>query len=216
MTRQQPSEYIPTAISATSTDESKSDDELIVIIDETGEGFQFDFTPEAMAKPLGIGTASLFSLGMLSGIPFGLAMGRTQEAKRVTKKVVPTLDGLKFAAGSFGLGTLMCGAMGAAAFYGIKTYYEVDSFQEFGEAMRKSVPERREKLESGFGPMLNFIRRNATENLPRPVVALRDRFRNSSCGKWIREQIAESVTGNELPHDAEDDTKEASIQSSPP
>lgn len=97
--------------SSTSLEQSFPEDELFQIIDESGEGLGFDLTPETLAKPFAIGAASLFTLGMMAGIPFGLALGRSQEAKGSSKKVAPTMGGVKFAATTFGLGTLLCSMM---------------------------------------------------------------------------------------------------------
>lgn len=168
-------------------------EELFAIIDETGEGFGFELTPQVLAKPLAIGSAGLFSLGMLAGVPFGLAMGRTQDDGKGMKKVRPSLDGLKFAATTFGLGTLLCGAMGVAGFYGLKWYYQVETFEEFGEAMRKAVPERRNEMETGLGPILDRVRRNAAHSLPGPMRSLQERFHDSWLGKYIKEQVETSL-----------------------
>lgn len=175
---------------------SEPEPELFQIIDETGEGFGFDITPEALAKPLAIAAASLFSIGMLAGVPLGLAMGRVDnDAKRSgVKKARPTLDGLKFAASTFGLGTLLCGAMGVAGFYGITWHYEVDSFEEFGHIMRDRVPRGRGVMERGLGPALDVLKRNAGDNLPGPMKRMQERFHTSKFGKWMKEQIDSSIT----------------------
>ena len=177
----------------------ESNEELFQIIDETGEGFGFDLTPEALAKPLAIGGSALFGFGMLAGVPFGLAMGRTQESKGVRTK--PTLDGLKFAATTFGLGTLLCASLGIAGFYGIKAYYNVESFDEFGRVMREAVPARRKQMESSLGPVLDVVRRNAGDNLPEPAKRFRDRLGDTRLGKWIKEQVHISTR---LPDTAQD------------
>ncbi|PXF43797.1 hypothetical protein BWQ96_06418 [Gracilariopsis chorda] len=168
--------------------------ELFQIIDETGEGFGFDLTPETLAKPFAIGAVSLFTLGMMAGIPFGLAMGRSQETKGSSKKITPTMGGIRFAATTFGLGTLLCSMMGAAGFYGIKTYYHVNSFEEFGRVMRETVPDRRAEMEKGLAPVLAFVRKNAGENLPGPMKSFRDWFHVTRLGKWIKRQVDSSVT----------------------
>lgn len=173
-----------------------SDGELFSIIDETGEGFGFEFTPETMAKPLAVGSSVLFALGMLAGVPFGLVMGRTQEGdgKGIkTRKVRPSLDGLKFAATTFGLGTLLCGAMGVAGFYGIKRCYAVESFEEFGMVMRDAVPVKRQQMETGLKPILDKVRQNAGDSLPAPMRKLQERFLSSKFGSWVREQVEFSV-----------------------
>ncbi|KAI0565004.1 hypothetical protein FGB62_22g130 [Gracilaria domingensis] len=170
-------------------------DELFQIIDESGEGLGFDLTPEALAKPFAIGAASVFSLGMLAGVPMGLVMGRSQESKGTSRQVRPSLDGVKFAATTFGLGTLLCGAMGVASFYGLKSFYEVESFEEFGLVMREVVPQRRAEMETSLGPVLKFIRRNAGDNLPGPMKRLREKFLQSRLGVWIKEQVDISVIG---------------------
>lgn len=166
--------------------------ELFQIIDETGEGFGFDLTPEALAKPLAIGAAALFSVGMLAGVPFGLVLGRAQEDSK-RGKIKPSMAGLRFAATTFGLGTLLCASFGATAFYGVRRYYRVDSFQEFGRIMRRDVPLTRHKIENGLGPVLETVRKSAGENLPEPMQRLQTKFLESGMGKWIKDQVDESV-----------------------
>lgn len=172
--------------------EPQASEELFQIIDETGEGFGFEITPEVLAKPLVIGSSTLFGVGMLAGVPLGLALGRTQEQKGA--KIRPSFEGLRFAATTFGLGSLLCGVFGVAGFYGIKSYYKVDSFEEFGRAMRNAVPERRRQMESGLRPMLDVVRKNAGDNLPEPAQRLRKRFGETRIGKWIKEQVEISAT----------------------
>lgn len=172
-------------------------EELFQIIDESGEGFGFDLTPEVLARPLAIGTASLFGIGMLAGIPLGLAMGRSEDTGKGIKggtRVKPSMEGVKFAATTFGLGTLLCASMGAVGFYTIKSYYQVESFEEFGRVMRKAVPERRSEMESSLSPVLDTVRKSAGDNLPVPMHRLRERFSNSRFGNWIKRQVASSVT----------------------
>lgn len=191
MTDQQSS--MPTPQPATPSDHHEN---FFHIIDETGEGFGFELTPEALAKPLAIGTSAMFGIGMLAGVPLGLFMGRADEGqgKRLkSAKPIPTFEGLKFAATTFGLGTLLCGAMGVAGFYGLKSYFQVDSFQQFGQAMRKAVPERRSEMEKGLAPILDTLRRNAGDNLPQPMRRLQQRFLSTRFGKWIKNQVDMSV-----------------------
>lgn len=180
-------------------DHQGTGEELITIIDETGEGFGFDFTPQALAKPIAIGASALFSLGMLAGVPFGLAMGRAQEDGKGVKsaKVRPSLEGVKFAATTFGLGTFLCGAMGLAGFYGLKWYYDVESFDEFGIVMRRTVPNRRHEMETGLRPILDRVRKNAGDSLPGPMHKIRERFNKSRFGTWLKEQVDISVTLDE-------------------
>lgn len=176
---------------------SGSSEELFQIIDESGEGFGFDLTPDTLAKPIMIGTATLFGVGMLAGIPLGFAMGRAEEtgkgAKGVTK-VRPSLDGIKFAATTFGLGTLLCASMGAVAFYGVKQYYQVESFEQFGQVMRETVPAHRMEMEQTLSPVLDSVRRSAGDNLPASMQNLRRRFEHSRFGRWIKSQVDASVT----------------------
>lgn len=189
--------------------------ELFAIIDETGEGFGFDLTPEALATPLAIGSGALFGLGMMAGVPFGLAMGRVQEGdKKGVKgaKVRPSLEGLKFAATTFGLGTLLCGAMGVAGFYGIKQYYKVESFEEFGRVMKTSVPVKRDRMETGLKPVLDKLRQNAGDSLPAPMQKMRERFERSRFGIWLKEQVDISVVVTESNTDAENLDKQSSIE----
>lgn len=173
------------------------DEELFAIIDETGEGFGFDLTPGVLAKPLAIGSSALFGVGMMAGVPFGLVMGRSQEgdgSKGVkTGKARPTLSGLKFAATTFGLGTLLCGAMGIAGFYGIKRYYDVETFEEFGSVMKQAMPVKRLQMETGLKPVLDRVRKNAGDSLPGPMRRLQERFLGSRFGIWIKEQVDFSV-----------------------
>ncbi|CAN8073864.1 unnamed protein product [Agarophyton chilense] len=192
-------------------DQPLPQDELFQIIDESGEGFGFDLTPEALAKPFAIGATSVFSLGMLAGIPLGLAMARSQESKGTSRQIRPSLEGVKFAATTFGLGTLLCGAMGVAGFYGLKTYYGVESFEEFGLKMRQVVPQKRSEMENGFGPALRFIRRNAGDNLPGPMKSLREKFRESRLGSWIKQQVDLTIVEEEA-HQNTDSGEERSKQ----
>lgn len=173
------------------------DEELFQIIDETGEGFGFDLTPQTLMRPIAIGTSALFGVGMLAGIPLGVAMGRAQENdRRGVKggKPRPTMAGLKFAASTFGLGTLLCGAMGVAGFYGLKWYYEAETFEDFGKAMKKSLPARRREIEVGLQPILDKVRNSAGGSLPGPMRRLQDRFHQSRLGIWMKEQVDASVT----------------------
>lgn len=181
-------------------DNDANSEELFQIIDESGEGFGFDLTPEALARPLLLGTSALFSVGILAGIPIGIAMGRSEEpSKRVSNgaaksaQVKPTLDGVKFAASAFGLGTLLCAGIGVSAFYAVKTYYDVDSFEEFGQIMRHVVSDRRIWLEKRINPFLSSVRFTATENLPTPVERLQLRFGESRFGRWIKDNVQSSV-----------------------
>lgn len=179
--------------------QEEASEELFSIIDETGEGFGFDLTPQALAKPLAIGTGALFSFGMLAGIPFGLALGRTQDDGRSIKqaKVRPSLDGVKFAATTFGLGTLLCGAIGVAGFYGLKWYYKAETFEDFGMAMRQAAPARRLDMERGLKPILDKVGKKAGDSLPGPMYRMRERFHQSRFGTWLKEQIDLSATVDE-------------------
>lgn len=177
-------------------DQSLKDEELFAIIDETGEGFGFELTPEVLAKPLAIGTCALFGLGMMAGVPFGLAMGRSHEGKGKglkAAKVRPSLEGFKFAATTFGLGTLLCGAMGLAGFYGIKSYYDVETFEEFGNVMKQAMPIKRHQMEAGLKPVLDKVRQNAGDSLPGPMRRLQERFLQSRLGLWIKDHVDVSV-----------------------
>lgn len=166
--------------------ESAGGEELFQIIDETGEGWGFDLTPETVTKPLATVTAGLFGLGMLAGIPAGLAVARNQVGKEGGKKVKPSMAGFLFASGAFMTGTMLCGAMGAAGMYGLKWYYEVETFEEFGIAMRDAVPKRRREVEAGLGPLISRIRLSASDSLPGPLDRLREKFRQSKTGVWMR------------------------------
>lgn len=181
-------------------DHGQDSEEIFQIIDETGQGFGFDLTPEVLARPLLIGTSALFGVGMLAGIPIGIAMGRSEENnKRVSAesakkaRVKPTLDGVKFAASAFGLGTLLCAGMGVSAFYALKFYYDVESFEEFGHIMRNVVSERRVWIESSISPTLASVRSTAAENLPGPMQRLQHRFVQSTFGQWVKGQVQSSI-----------------------
>lgn len=178
---------------------SSSPAELFQIVDESGEGFGFELTPQALARPLAIGTASLFAVGMLAGIPVGIAMGRSDEtrgsASSSNKRAArPTLGGVKFAASAFGLGTLLCASMGVAAVYAVRTYYAVDTFDEFGRVMRQAVPARRKEMEENLSPLLDKVRKNASDNLPGPVQRLQQQYSDSRLGRWLRRQVDSSLT----------------------
>lgn len=170
--------------------------ELFQIIDETGEGFGFELTPEVLIRPLAIGGGALFGVGMLAGIPFGIAMGRAQESDSKSikgGKARPTLDGVKFAATTFGLGTILCGAIGVAGFYGLKWYYQAETFEDFGKAMKQAVPIRRQEIESGLRPVLDRVRSSAGMALPGPMRRMQERFHESRLGTWLKDQVALSV-----------------------
>ncbi len=89
----------------------------------------------------------------------------------------------------FFYGTMLCGAMGVAGFYGLKWYYDVDSFEEFGQAMRQAVPRRRREIETGLGPLLSRIRSRASDSLPGPIVKMREKFQQSRTGIWMRSRF---------------------------
>lgn len=189
-----------TGAESSGADNNANSEELFQIIDESGEGFGFDLTPEALARPLLLGTSALFGVGILAGIPIGIAMGRSEEpSKRVSSgaakgaQVKPTLDGVKFAASAFGLGTLLCAGIGVSAFYAVKTYYDVDSFEEFGQIMQHVVSDRRIWIEKRVSPILGSVRSAATENLPEPVQRLQHRFGESRFGRWIKDNVQSSV-----------------------
>lgn len=167
-------------------EKSCTGEELFQIIDETGEGWGFDLNPETVAKPLGAITGGLFGLGMLAGIPAGLMVARNQVGKEGGKKVKPSMAGFFFASGAFVTGTMLCGAMGAAGFYGLKWYYDVDTFEGFGMAMREAVPRWRREMEAGLGPLITRIRSSASDSLPGPLERLRAKFRVSKTGVWVR------------------------------
>lgn len=181
--------------------------ELFQIIDESGKGLGFDLTPSALAKPMLIGSASLFGVGMLAGVPLGIAMGRAEETGKKLKgvtRVRPSLDGIKFAATSFGLGTLLCATMGVGAFYGTKWHYQVETFEQFGNIMRKTVPARRADMEKSLSPVLNSVRQSAGDNLPVPMLRLREYFKSSRLGRWIKHQVDTSVNiTNDTDHSEE-------------
>lgn len=182
---------------ASSTEDNGSSEELFQIIDETGEGFGFELTPEALMRPIAIGTSALFGVGMLAGIPVGIAMGRAQENDQKGLKggkPRPTMEGLKFAATTFGLGTLLCGVMGAAGFYGLKWYFQAETFEDFGNAMKQAVPARRREMEAGLQPILNKVRNSAGGSLPGPMRRMQERFHESRLGAWMKEQVDFSVT----------------------
>jgi len=173
-------------------DASTDNEELFAIIDETGEGFGFEITPEALMKPIAIASSVLFGVGMLAGVPLGVAMGRADDGdgKGVKgKKAKPTMGGLKFAATTFGLGTLLCGAMGTAGFYAVKWHYGVESFEEFGVVMKEVIPMRRRNMESNLAPVLDVVRKNAGDSLPAPMRRLQERFQESRFGTWMRDKV---------------------------
>lgn len=176
--------------------------ELFQIIDESGEGFGFELTPEALIRPILIGTGTLFGVGMLAGVPIGIAMGRSAEdsgRRGSGTKVVgkspprPSLDGLKFAATTFGLGTLLCASVGLVSFYSVKRYYQVETFEEFGQIMRKSIPNRRSQMESGLTPILESVRQTAGDGMPTFAQRWQRRIEHSRLGRWIKKQVDESV-----------------------
>lgn len=198
-----PSDLNPS--SNTANDQSEDVGELFQIIDETGEGFGFDLTPQALARPLMIGTGTLFGVGMLAGVPIGLAMGRADESGKGlpgSRPPRPTFEGLKFAASTFGLGTLLCAAMGASAFYAIKSYYRVETFEQFGAAMREAVPARRTEIEATLAPVLDSVRQAAGDTLPAPVERWQQRFSDSRLGHWISAQVESAVTATVTDKDA--------------
>lgn len=182
---------------ATEGSDENNNSELFQIIDETGEGWGFDLNPETVAKPLAAVTAGLFGLGMLAGIPAGLVIGRNQMEQDGGKRVKPTKSGVLFAAKAFAYGSLLCGMMGAAGVYGLRWYYEVETFEEFGKAMRKAVPRRRMEMENGLGPLIKRIRSYASESLPVPLHNARERFRQSRAGVWVRSHFEGDGNGGE-------------------
>lgn len=174
-----------------------SSEELFQIIDETGEGFGFDLTPSSLAKPMLVGSATLFGIGMLAGVPLGIAMGRAEETGKKLKgsaRVQPSLSGVKFAAASLGLGTLLCATLGVATFHTMKWYYQVETFEQFGNIMRETVPARRANMEKSLSPVLNTVRQSAGDNLPAPMLRFRERFENSRFGRWVKSQVDASIT----------------------
>lgn len=189
---------------STGTEPSDADG-FFNVIDESGEGFGFDLTPENLFRPILIGTASLFGVGMLTGIPIGIAMGRSSEESNTRTTTIASkqgtkppprasFEGLKFAATTFGLGSLLCASMGVAGFYAVKTYYGVDSFEQFGHIMRSDVvPNRRKQMEDRLLPLLRSVRQTAGDTLPGPVRRLQKRFEGSRFGRWIKKQVDESV-----------------------
>lgn len=171
--------------------------ELFAIIDETGEGWGFDLNPETMARPIAIATGSLFGLGMLAGIPAGIAVGRSQVGKdSKAGPVKPTMAGVLFATRAFLYGTLLCSAFGVAGFYGLKWYYDADTFEQFGARMRSAVPKRRQEMETGLGPVVSFIRSQASNSLPGPIQKVRERFQNSRAGVWMRSHFEADATSD--------------------
>jgi hypothetical protein len=173
-------------------------EELFSVIDETGEGWGFDLEPATVIKPLAITSAALFGFGLLAGIPAGLALGQTEEAhgpgNRGRAKLRPTPAGAFFALRAFTYGTLLCGTCGAAAAYATAYYYDAWTWQDFGSVMRRVVPQRRDAIDSTLSPLLNRMRRGASENLPGPMNRARDRFGESRIGIYIRHQIESAVT----------------------
>lgn len=167
-------------------DNEDSTTELFQIIDETGQGWGFELDPATVSRPLAMLTGGLFGLGMLAGIPAGLMVGRSQLEQDGGKKVRPSLSGFFFAARAFMYGTALCGAMGAAGVYAVRWYYDAESFEEFGEAMRTTLPKRRQEMENGLGPAITRVRAMASESLPAPLARARERFRRSRAGVWVR------------------------------
>lgn len=164
------------------------------IIDESGEGFGFELNPATVAKPLAITSGVLFGFGAIAGIPMGIAMGRTAEDKN---KVKPTMGGAMFATRAFLYGTLLCGAFGAVSMYATARYYNVWTWQEFGEVMRHVVPQKREGIESTMSPLLSSVREGAAEGLPGPTEKAKDWFGQSKMGIYIRNQIEEATNVDE-------------------
>jgi hypothetical protein len=198
-----------TAVPAHSNEESYEDhgEELFAIIDETGEGWGFDLDPATVMKPLAITSAALFGFGMLAGIPAGLALGRSEEAagpEHLGKpKPRPTVGSALFAFRAFLYGTLLCGTCGAAAAYATAYYYDVWTWRDFGAVMRRVVPKRRESIDNALSPLLNRMRRSASETLPGPMNTARDRFGDSRLGIYIRGRIEKAVTVTDTGHPTE-------------
>jgi hypothetical protein len=174
------------------------EEELFTVIDETGEGWGFDLEPATVIKPLAIASAALFGFGMLAGIPAGLALGQTEEApspeNRGKTNHRPTPAGAFFALRAFTYGTLLCGTCGAAAAYATAYYYDAWTWHDFGAVMRRVVPKKRDAIDNRLSPLLDRMRRGATENLPGPMNRARDRFGESRIGMYIKHQIESAVT----------------------
>lgn len=166
-----------------------TDEELFTIIDETGEGWGFDLEPSVVAKPLAAVSGALFGFGMLAGIPAGIALGRAQDPSESGKKTRPTAGGAFMAFRAFVYGTMLCGAMGAAGAYAAAWYFDAWTWKDFGIAMRGVAPGVQRDIESAVNPVLNPIRRGASEGLPAPAAEARDRFGESRIGKYIKQQI---------------------------
>jgi hypothetical protein len=198
-----------TAVPAHSNEESYEDhgEELFAIIDETGEGWGFDLDPGTVMKPLAITSAALFGFGILAGIPAGLALGRSEDAagpEHLGKpKPRPTVGSALFALRAFLYGTLLCGTCGAAAAYATAYYYDVWTWRDFGAVMRRVVPKRRESIDNALSPLLNRMRRSASETLPGPMNTARDRFGDSRLGIYIRGGIEKAVTVTDTGHPTE-------------
>jgi hypothetical protein len=180
--------------------DSASDDantEIFTIMDESGVGWGFDLDPATVARPLAIASGVLFSLGMLAGIPAGLALGRTEESTTSVgtgcKPVRPTAGGAWMAFRAFACGTLLCGACGAAATYATAYYYDAWTWDEFGRVMRDVIPGKRDRIESTITPWLDPVRSGAAEGLPGPVSRARDRFGESRIGIYLRTQIEQAA-----------------------
>lgn len=179
---------------------SDGNEELFQIIDETGEGWGFELKPGVVARPLASISATFLGLGMLAGIPAGLWVGRNQLSSEGAKqKVRPTAEGFFFATKAFACGTALCGALGVAGFYTLRWYYDAETFEDFGRAMRVVIPRRRAEIEGGLGPTVDLIRARARESLPAPLARLREKFESSRTGMWLREQVASASTPPEEP-----------------
>lgn len=192
MTVQPSSESAPKDVDAEPDDD---EGDLIRVIDESGEGFQF--TPSSVAKPLGIACLLLFGTGCAAGVPLGMAMGwgdsDHEKKKKGTRVRIPDAkaqaSGFAFALKAFAYGTLLCGALGIVGVYGIHRYFKVDSIQEFGEEMRVIVPRKRKTMEAYFEPGLKSIRSSAQQNLPAPLAGLQARFNRSVFGRWAKKNV---------------------------
>lgn len=166
-------------------------EELVAIMDETGEGWGFDLDPKTVAKPFALISGGLFAIGLLAGVPAGIALGRSEESSG-RKNLKPTAGGMWLATKAFAYGTLLCGAMGAAATYATAYYYDAWTWEEFGTAMRNIVPRKKQKLEQQCSPFLNVLRNGATDSLLGPTSRAKEWLSQTSLGNYIRSRIDES------------------------
>uniref|UniRef100_A0A7S0ZLF0 Transmembrane protein 242 n=1 Tax=Timspurckia oligopyrenoides TaxID=708627 RepID=A0A7S0ZLF0_9RHOD len=205
----------------------RTEEEPFQIQIEAPADFNVDeaFSPSRMAAPLLFVSGGLFMIGLMGGIPAGLAYGRAamdDDDKKLgkTKKSkdskgsikgditgASSKSGLRFAVLSFLYGTALCGAFGCAMVYGVHKYYEVNSIEEFVEKMRVVIPQKRKNLQNSIDPILNSIRNTATNTFPNIVNSLTLSFQSSYVYTKIINSRNKFTRKNET-DDSTDDTRE--------